>query len=589
MSRTARRAILLAILALAAGLRLAGLGFGLAPPAAGPVIHPLARPDEQYVWNIAFGICAGDPNPHFFVYPSLFLYVLAAADFAYVTAASLAHGSREAVEAALASDPRPLILIDRGLVAAIGALTVLLVYRLAAAAFGRPAGLVAALLLAVPHLHVRDSHFGVTDVPLAALVCAVLVQVLRIESRGLPRDYLRAGLLTGLAISTKYSGAVLVVPLVVAHGLGRREGARRTASLALALALVLIGFLLGPPFAVLAWSEFREGMAAQLAAQVGGSWRGVALGPGWWRHLSFNLWFGVGPALLAAGLVGWMPALRRAVRPSLVLLAFAAAYALLFGGGALVFARYALPLVPILCIGAAALVVAAAERLPRLRVAAALGLALAIALPSLRAAIAFDRLIAREDSRVLAARWLEANVPAGDGVLLVGDVFADPATFFEGRLAYDPFAWPPAAWSGRVALPPGRPYRRAHNERDPELAAALADPRVRWALVAQSPLAAYGPGHPLRARMRGFRRVARIEGVGGHPDRVGGHPDLRFDLQDAFYAPLAGASEAVRPGPNFHVYARQPSRNQGGRRSDSSRSGASPSASSVASVTEAAM
>jgi hypothetical protein len=203
MSRTARRAILLAILALAAGLRLAGLGFGLAPPAAGPVIHPLARPDEQYVWNIAFGICAGDPNPHFFVYPSLFLYVLAAADFAYVTAASLAHGSREAVEAALASDPRPLILIDRGLVAAIGALTVLLVYRLAAAAFGRPAGLVAALLLAVPHLHVRDSHFGVTDVPLAALVCAVLVQVLRIESRGLPRDYLRAGLLTGLAISTR--------------------------------------------------------------------------------------------------------------------------------------------------------------------------------------------------------------------------------------------------------------------------------------------------------------------------------------------------------------------------------------------------
>ncbi len=407
----------------------------------------------------------------------------------------------------------------------------------------------AAWLLAVAHLHVRDSHFGVTDVPLTALVCAALLQALRIQSRGLPRDYVRAGLLIGLAVSTKYSGAALLVPLVVAHALGRREGARSTASFARALALVPIGFLLGTPFAALAWSEFREGVAAQLGAQASESWRGVALGPGWWRHLSFNLWWGLGPALLVAGLAGWIPALRRSFRPSLVLLAFAAAYSLFFSGGSLVFARYAIPLVPILCIGAAALVVAVAERLPRLRVAAAFGLAFAVALPSLRASIAFDRLIAREDSRVLAARWLEAHVGPGDGVLLVGDVFGDPATFFEGRLAYDPYAWPPAAWSGRIALPRGRPYRRAHNEHDPQLDAALADPRVRWAVVAQSPLAAYGPGHPLRARLHGFRRVAMIEGVGGHPD-------LRFDLQDAFYAPLSGANEAVRPGPNFYVYAR---------------------------------
>ncbi len=139
-SRTARQAILLAILALAAGLRFAGLGFGLTPPAAGPVIHPLARPDEQYVWNLGAGILAGDPNPHFFLYPSLYLYVLAAADVVYVAVASLASDSRAAVEAALVSDPRPLILIDRGIVATIGALTALLVYRVAAEAFGRLAG-----------------------------------------------------------------------------------------------------------------------------------------------------------------------------------------------------------------------------------------------------------------------------------------------------------------------------------------------------------------------------------------------------------------------------------------------------------------
>ena len=40
----------------------------------------------------------------------------------------------------------------------------LVVYRLAGAVLGRDTGLVAAFLLSLTYLHVRDSHFATTDV-----------------------------------------------------------------------------------------------------------------------------------------------------------------------------------------------------------------------------------------------------------------------------------------------------------------------------------------------------------------------------------------------------------------------------------------
>jgi len=86
---------------------------------------------------------------------------------------------------------------------------------------------------------------------------------------------------------------------------------------------------------------------------------------------------------------------------------------------------------------------------------------------------------------------------------------------------------------------------------DPAFDAILRDERIAWVVVAESPILAYGPTTSLERRLPGFRRVAFFEGVGRHPE-------LRFDLQDAFYVPFAGARHALRPGPNLHVYAREP-------------------------------
>ena len=549
--RARRGAILLAVVALAAALRFAGLGFGLSPAQPGPVLHPLARPDEQYLWNLGFGIAAGDANPHFFLYPTLLPYLLALVDAGYLAAASLCAGSREVAESVILRDPRALIWIARGVVAAIGAATCLLLYRVAGLAFGRRAGLVAAFLLAVAHLHVRDSHFGVTDVPLAAMVCLVLLQALRIESRGAWRDYVRAGLCTGLAISTKYPGAILLVPIVAAHAAALLAGARRPLRrLAAAAALVPVGFLVGTPFALLDAPTFLGGVQTQLLRQTLVSWIGIDLGPGWWHHLRFTLWYGLGAPLLVASLAGALIAPWRAPRAAAVLIAFAAAYYLVIGRGHLVFSRYMVPLVPILCALAAVAISAVAERLPRARDAAAFALAALLALPSLAETLATDRVVARGDSRIAAARWLRENVAPDARLLLVGAVFADPPLFLAGRKAYDPYPWPPAAFAGRLAPPAGPAFRRVRNALDPDFSTLVADPELDFVVVAQSPLGAYGATATLERRLPGFRRVASFEGVGDDPG-------MRFDLQDAFYVPLAGAARARCPGPNLHVYARE--------------------------------
>ncbi|MDB4698654.1 hypothetical protein OAF45_00760, partial [Candidatus Latescibacteria bacterium] len=70
--------LLAAILLVGLALRVWGLAFGL------PNIS--CRPDESTLVHRALAIGAGDPNPHFFNYPSLHFYLLAAVYGAYYIA-----------------------------------------------------------------------------------------------------------------------------------------------------------------------------------------------------------------------------------------------------------------------------------------------------------------------------------------------------------------------------------------------------------------------------------------------------------------------------------------------------------------------
>jgi 4-amino-4-deoxy-L-arabinose transferase-like glycosyltransferase len=348
-------AALAAIVALAAALRLVGIEYGL--PFGG-----LLNPDEQNIVPRAWAMVHGaGPDPHWFDYPTLLLYVLAPFQ---------------------AWQDEPSYLTARLIVVAFGLAAVVAAWWLGRAAYGRTAGLVAAAAVAVETIGVAYSHMAVTDVPMTALIAASLALAVtgRLEL---------AGLAAGLAASAKYPAVFLVVPLVVA-GWGRWR--RLGYSLAAAVAV----FLATSPYVLVHPHEaWEDATRVQRLAHDG--WLGF-------EHDSFalfsftgKLWEGFGPAF-AIGVAGLVLALRRRTRTDLILASFVLAYLVDLLTLRAHFDRYVLPLVPAL-----------AALAGRQRVLAPLTLGLLIV--PLVWAIGDDVRLTRTDTRAVAHSWIVAHVP----------------------------------------------------------------------------------------------------------------------------------------------------------------------------------
>jgi len=138
-----------------------------------------------------------------------------------------------------------LHLASRLIAVAFGVATVGLWWRIAGRAYGPTAGRLAGLFLACAYLHVRESHFGTTDVPMVFFIVAAHGPLLSIVARGRWGDYLAAGALIGLATATKYTAAPLVASLVVAHVVRVRRGCASRPWLRLAGAVAVAGGLVG--------------------------------------------------------------------------------------------------------------------------------------------------------------------------------------------------------------------------------------------------------------------------------------------------------------------------------------------------------
>ena len=178
-------------------------------------------------------------------------------------------------------------------------------------AYGGAAGAVAAPLVAVETTHVAYSRMAVTDVPLTLGVAVALALLVsgRIEL---------AGLAAGLAMSFKYPGVFLLVPLVVA-------GWRQWRRLAIGLAAAAVGLLRDEP--VLRRPPLERASATRCRVQrlARQGWLGFEhdhIAP-----IAFldRLWDGLGPALLVC-VLGLVVALVQRRRNDLILASFVIVY-----------------------------------------------------------------------------------------------------------------------------------------------------------------------------------------------------------------------------------------------------------------------
>ncbi len=420
--------ILLALVALAAALRLYGIGWGL------PEAYEEAAPFHK-AWNIwGWGPHKKfDLNPHFFFYPSLTIYLQ------FVGQGILYLGMR--LFGAIAStgdfqvlhivERTPLFITGRLITALFGIAAVAYVYRLGRRIAGLWMAVPAAFLLAVNTLHISKSQVIEVDVPLTFFAVLTLWFAVLLMENPTRRNYILTGVSLGLATSSKYPGAILGLTLITAHLLARygrvRPASGRAPSrgagpswrlLALSIAVAAGAFLVTSPFVLLDLPTFLQHFSWERMHMAVGHFgldesvtRAFYLGAFAKRILGWPL------TILAFGGLVYLAAYRRR-RWALVLAAFFVPVLIAISNFSMRVDRYAMPLIPVALLFAGGLIAELADlhRLKRLPAAWRFsGAAIVVLLAAAPIFASFPGHFERmgKDTRTMAREWIEKNIPAG--------------------------------------------------------------------------------------------------------------------------------------------------------------------------------
>lgn len=374
----------------------------------------------------------GDFNPHFFDYPGLYIHVEAA-----VATLRFLVGAVQGTWSGLAQAPtEDFYLWGRAVTALLGTATVWVVYR-SALRWGSPTALLAAVMIAVMPLHVRESHYTLTDVPSTFVVMLTFLLSLRANERATLGAFALAGASAGLAGALKYNGGLAaIIPLVACVMTPALTRSRVVVALAIVGATVG-AFLVAAPYTLLDLPTFLNQFA-----RLSSEYRSPAASsePIWivyLKHLRIALqWPG---SLLV--IAGFTLALWRTVRGPdrtrwVIALVFPLVYFRFMSKQNIAFARYLLPLVPFLSILAAAAVVTAVAWMRRAGLPARLRHVLTLTLtvvsiaPPAYTAINYNADAAKTWTQELAYNWIRRELPPGTSIRLEGSLAPKlPATY----------------------------------------------------------------------------------------------------------------------------------------------------------------
>lgn len=536
----------LAVVVLAAVLRFWALDGGLP--------HLLTRPDEEVVLVQSRVPASGSLDLSHDVYQySVYSTAYVVLSWAW---AEGAHAAFQVVGATppgdylttLDREPWRILLALRSLSAFAGVVSVALLMFFVRRELGRTAAVIAGLLLATSLFHVRESHYAKPDALLVLVVVAALGWMAPLGRAATYRRAIGVGVSIGLGMSIKYPALLLLAPAWVCCAVGTpARGWRRLVppAGAVVVASAALAFLASSPDALFneqtrahvltivtvvfpsLFSAETLDAAQSRAVSEAASTRGLGEGflAGFSYYYGFALRWGSGllalvvaPAAVVWGLVSRKPLpMAAAVYTVVSLVVLSMSPALL--------TRYFTPLLPALAVLMAGVIGWATRRVPRNRLAAVAVAACVLVAEPFAYSVAFDRLLSRTDTRVLATRWLADHGIDGK-VAMVGTVFwgwGEPEVPSPAELVrVDP--------TPEALARAGVDFVIAH---DHEVFASSVDPKVLGALV---------PDFELAHRWSPF---------------LGDREEAVYDAQDAYYVPVTGFGVVERPGPDVRIYRRR--------------------------------
>jgi 4-amino-4-deoxy-L-arabinose transferase-like glycosyltransferase len=438
-----KTAILLGLIVLAGlGVRFYGLGWGLPYHFHSDEFLLAANAEKLRTTPSVTQMIREESK--FFLYPPVLMFL----NIGLVSASTLFHPFSHSEPASL----KLFYLLARGIVAGFGLATVFMLYFLGAHLYSRTAGLLAAFFMAFTVLHVRDSHFFCTDVPLTFFLVLILYLCVDIVQKKNQKAYLFTGIVTGIAIATKQTALLMIPVILTAHLISLWKGQRDSLTehwraliapaslkkLTIVLGIIVISFLIANPFVVMNPAKFLarsietfEYVKGARQPQWTFQFTGATVGY-WFTNL---LYYGMGPALEIVCLLGVLWALWKRKWMDVLVLLFLAIYFVIFGFGYMKFIRYAIPLLPFLCLLGARFVTEFYEIVkPRpLRFIIAIGVILVGAL-SVCYTLAYLNIYKQDDVRIQASHWIHENIPQKATVLidisyaspLLGEMFFHP-------------------------------------------------------------------------------------------------------------------------------------------------------------------
>lgn len=408
----------------------------------------------------------------------------------------------------------------------LGVLSVALLYLLGRRFYGPAAGLVAAAFLAIVPIHVIHGAWATLDVPTAFLAIIALWACDRVMTRPTWGNAVLLGLASGLLIGTKYPGAVIVVPALLAHLIGRHRAAPERGWLRAVLdphillyaAVTVATTLATTPTILLHPEHLLAAVRYESARQGLGGLSGLE---------ADLLWDVLGGLETVAGrAIGWffalgtLAALYRPTRREVIQLAFLVPYYLALGdraGG-----RYLIILLPAYCLLAGRLVWLALgwigpRPVPRAAVAVVVGIVWLLGLRETALALELHH---QPDARTSAARYFGEHAPAGSTVCITQPSEGYPQDWKNPRVSGERYAvvdcgaqpeW--VLWSGggekRVEEALASPHLGADYTWDPAEADAWPDDKI----PSPEMLRFYEAVFPGRDGVRDYGEVALFENV----------------------------------------------------------------------------
>jgi 4-amino-4-deoxy-L-arabinose transferase-like glycosyltransferase len=375
------------------------------------------HPDERNIAAAVSRIQFFDQlNPKFFAYGSfpIYLYRIVGEAIAIIT------GNNDWVY-----DWGKINLVSRGVSAFFSSLTIILVFLVAKKIWNRKVGFIASLLTAFTVSLIQTAHYGVTESLLVFWLMLILLLSLQLLEKQRLKDYIKIGLIMGLATATKVSALSLTVIPLMSHLLVSIQDRKRFKYLNYQMKLLisalvsLVTFIIISPYTFLDRVNFLESMNYESGVATGRL--KVVYVLQFEKTLPYlfqlkNLIWQVGPVVLL-GYLGLLLlafiAIKKKNKKAIVFVSFPLVYFIYVGSWYTKFIRYMVPLIPFLIITASWLIFEVQKKWQSwgsFLMVIALG-------SSLFWSLAFFSIYTKESTRITASRWIYQNLPKDSKIL----------------------------------------------------------------------------------------------------------------------------------------------------------------------------